>query len=55
MGGVNLIVVDEILDCPFLGRMALALIVPRELGYECHIINKYTPPRYQIKDQLAIM
>jgi beta-glucosidase len=55
MGGVNLIVVDEILDCPFLGRMAPALMVPRELGYECHIINKYTPPRYQIKDQLTIL
>jgi beta-glucosidase len=55
MGGVNLIIVDEILDCPFLGRMAPSLTVPRELGYECHIINKYTPPRYQIKDQLTIL
>ncbi len=55
MGGVNLIIVDEILDCPFLGRMSPALIVPRELGYECHIINKYTPPRYRIKDQLTVL
>jgi beta-glucosidase len=55
MGGVNLIIVDEVLDCPFLGRMAPALIVPRELGYECHIINKYTPPRCPIKDQLTIL
>jgi beta-glucosidase len=47
-GGVNLIVVDEILDCPFLGRTAPALVLLRDQGYHCQIINKYTPANFTI-------
>jgi beta-glucosidase len=55
LGGLNLIVVDEILDCPFLGRNASAITVPRDQGYTCQIINKYTPPKFKLDDRLTIL
>jgi beta-glucosidase len=54
-GGVNLILVDEILDCPFLGRTAPSLLKLREHGYQCQIVNKYTPPNFTIGDEPVIL
>jgi beta-glucosidase len=54
-GGVNLILIDEILDCPFLGRTAPALVKLREQGYQCQIVNKYTPPRFSIGQEPVIL
>jgi beta-glucosidase len=53
--GLNVIVIDEILDCPFLGRTAPAVTVPREQGYSCQIINKYTPNEFHLADQPLIL
>jgi beta-glucosidase len=46
--GLNLILIDEILDCPFLGRTAPAIVQLRDRGYPCQIVNKYTPPEMAI-------
>jgi beta-glucosidase len=54
-GGVNMILVDEILDCPFLGRTAPSLLKLREHGYQCQIVNKYTPPNFTIGDEPVIL
>ena len=53
--GVNLIMIDEILDCPFLGRTAPAIVKLREQGYACQIVNKYTPPNFTIGDEPVIL
>ncbi len=53
--GTNLIMIDEILDCPFLGRTAPAIVKLREQGYACQIVNKYTPPNFTIGDQPVIL
>jgi len=39
----NLIVVDDILACDFLGRTAPAVTVPRQLGYELLLVDRHTP------------
>jgi beta-glucosidase len=46
-GGVNLIVVEEILDSPIINRSAPAVTVPRERGYTLQLINRHNP-HYQI-------
>lgn len=38
----NLIVVDDILGCEFLGRHAPAIAVPEQLGYNLHLIDDRT-------------
>ncbi len=55
VGGLNLIMIDEILDCPFLGRTAPAIIQLRDRQYDCQIINKYTPPNFSLGDQPVIL
>jgi beta-glucosidase len=54
-GGVNLIMIDEILDCPFLGRTAPAIVKLREQGYDCQIVNKYTPPNFTVGNEPVIL
>jgi beta-glucosidase len=54
-GGRNLIVIDEILDCPFLGRTAPAIVRLRDLHYDCQIINKYTPSDFSMADKPTIL
>jgi beta-glucosidase len=54
-GGRNLIVIDEILDCAFLGRTAPAIIQLRDRQYDCQIINKYTPPDFSLVDKPTIL
>jgi beta-glucosidase len=54
-GGINLIAIDEILDCPFLGRTAPAIVHLRERGYQCQILNKYTPPDFAIETAPVIL
>ncbi|NEP13729.1 MAG: beta-glucosidase [Symploca sp. SIO2C1] len=39
----NLIVVDDALNCEFLGRNAPAVVLPRQLGYELQLLDRYTP------------
>lgn len=39
----NLILVDDALACDFLGRNAPAVAVPKQLGYELQLIDRYTP------------
>jgi beta-glucosidase len=40
----NLIAVDDILACDFLGRNVPAVVLPRQLGYELQLIDRHTPP-----------
>ena len=40
----NLIVVDDILACDFLGRNVPAVVLPRQLGYELQLLDRHTPP-----------
>ncbi len=53
--GVNLIMIDEVLDCPFLGRTAPAIVKLREQGYSCQIVNKYTPPNFSVSNEPVIL
>lgn len=39
----NLIVVDDLLACDFLGRNTPAVTVPRQLGYELQLVDRHTP------------
>lgn len=39
----NLIVVDDVLGCDFLGRNTPAVTLPRKLGYELQLIDRHTP------------
>ena len=39
----NLIVVDDGLNCDFLGRQAPAIAVPQTLGYQLQLIDSHTP------------
>ncbi|HEY9650401.1 MAG TPA: glycoside hydrolase family 3 N-terminal domain-containing protein [Coleofasciculaceae cyanobacterium] len=40
----NLIVVDDLLACDFLGRNTPAVTVPRQFGYELQLLDRHTPP-----------
>ncbi|NJR51626.1 MAG: beta-glucosidase [Leptolyngbyaceae cyanobacterium CSU_1_3] len=43
--GRNLIVVDNILDCDFLGRTAPAIVLPAQFGFtHTQIVDRHTPP-----------
>jgi beta-glucosidase len=46
--GCNLIVIDEILDCQFLGRTAPAIVQLRDRGYSCQMVTKYTPVDFSL-------
>ncbi|MFK8181782.1 MAG: glycoside hydrolase family 3 N-terminal domain-containing protein [Phormidesmis sp.] len=37
--GQNLVIVDELLHCPFLGRTAPAITLPQRLGYELTLVD----------------
>jgi beta-glucosidase len=39
----NLIVVDDALNCNFLGRQTAAIALPQQLGYQLQIVDSYTP------------
>jgi beta-glucosidase len=40
----NLIIVDDIVDCDFLGRTAPAIAIPKSFGFEeIQIVDRYTP------------
>lgn len=39
----NLIVVDDVLGCEFLGRNTPAVTLPRQLGYELQLVDRHTP------------
>ncbi|HTL89612.1 MAG TPA: glycoside hydrolase family 3 N-terminal domain-containing protein [Leptolyngbya sp.] len=42
--GRNLIIVDSILDCEFLGRTAPAIVVPSQFGFaQTEIVDRHTP------------
>jgi beta-glucosidase len=43
----NLIVVDDVLGCDFLGRNTPAITLPRQLGYELQIIDRNTPKAWE--------
>jgi len=40
----NLIIVDDVLNCDFLGRNAPAVTLPRQLGYQLQLVDCHTPP-----------
>lgn len=40
----NLILVDDGFNSPFLSKQAPAITLPRALGYELQLIDRYTPP-----------
>lgn len=54
-GGCNLIVVDEILGCPFLNRTAPAIGQLRDRNYDCQMVNKYTPAGFGVGDRPTIL
>lgn len=39
----NLIVVDDALDCQFLGKHTPAIAIPQKLGYQLQLVDSYTP------------
>jgi len=39
----NLIVVDDILSCPFISRQAPAIILPQQFGYQLQLVDCHTP------------
>lgn len=41
--GRNLILLDALVGCDFLGRTAPAIVLPQSLGYETQIIDRFTP------------
>lgn len=47
----NLIVVDDVLGCDFLGRNTPAITLPRQLGYELQIIDRNTPKAWEDTNQ----
>lgn len=54
-GGCNLIVVDEGLDCAFLGRTAPAVVCLRDRGYQCQMITKYAPVTTPLPDTPTVV
>jgi beta-glucosidase len=40
----NLVLVDELLGCDFLGRQAPAIAQPQQRGYQLQAIDRHTPP-----------
>lgn len=40
----NLILIDDGFNSPFLSKQAPAITLPRDLGYELHLVDRYTPP-----------
>lgn len=43
-GGRNLIVVDDAIECDFLGRTAPAIVLPQQSGFTCvQIVDHHTP------------
>lgn len=41
--GRNLILLDSLVGCEFLGRTAPAIVLPQSLGYQTQIIDRFTP------------
>jgi beta-glucosidase len=39
----NLVILDDALNCPFLGRSAPAIAIPQKLGYRLQVIDSHTP------------
>jgi len=39
----NLIVVDDALNCKFLGNHTPAIAIPHKLGYQLQVVDSYTP------------
>ena len=39
----NLIVVDDVLNCKFLGKLAPAVALPKSLGYQLQLVDPHTP------------
>ncbi|MCS6941669.1 MAG: beta-glucosidase [Geminocystis sp.] len=39
-GGVNLIVVEDLLNCSFLARHTAAVAIPRSFGYQCQLVSE---------------
>jgi beta-glucosidase len=54
-GGCNLIVIDEILDCAFLGRTSPAIVQLRDRGYPCQMVTKYTPADFDLPQEPTIL
>ena len=46
----NLIVVDDVLGCDFLGRNTPAITLPRQLGYELQLVDRNTPKAWEDTD-----
>ncbi|MBD2463909.1 beta-glucosidase [Oscillatoria sp. FACHB-1407] len=51
----NLIVVDEAVNCAFLGRQAPAIALPQHLGYQLQMVDSYTPTIAADTDQPATL
>ncbi len=43
-GGINLVIVDDALDCSVLAKPAPALTLPQEKGYQFYLVDGHTPP-----------
>ena len=56
-GGDNIVVVDNVVDCPFLSRNAAAVILPEKLNYQLKLIDqqgcRYRPDPAQLKPSLV--
>ena len=49
----NVILVDDVLACDFLGRNAPAVALPRQLGYELQLVDRHTPSLEEASYPLA--
>lgn len=48
----NLIIVDDALDCEFLGRHTPSVAIPRQIGYELQLVDRHTPQQPSSGDHL---
>lgn len=52
--GRNLIVLDDAVNCAFLGRHTPAIAIPQMLGYKLQIVDSYSPVQQLDPDQINI-
>jgi beta-glucosidase len=50
----NLIVVDELIGCDFLGRTAPAVTIPRQLDYELQLVDRNSPKTLEKDDDPVV-
>lgn len=54
-GGKNMIIVDDSLDCKFLGRHTEAIALPKRYNYQPQIIDSTTPISPQLDDSPTLL